>query len=86
MHSPAWAQQQERFQDFVAKYQDRPVVQLELGIGAANKLIKDPMMRTVAMHNNWSFITLNLPQEINILPLIQEQSLALLGDLKTTLA
>lgn len=85
MRSPQWQRQQSRFQDFVDRYRDRQLVQLELGIGAANQLIKTPMMRMVAMNVSWQYITMNLADEINIMPVIADRSIALAGDLKMTL-
>lgn len=86
MRSPEWEAQQRACQDFLQQYADRWLVQLELGIGAANQLIKAPLMQMVAVHPKWRYITLNLPDEINVLPVIQSQAIKLPGDLKQTLA
>lgn len=86
IQSPAWQKQQLACQQFLQKYSDRRLVQLELGIGAANQLIKQPLMQMVEAHPHWHYITLNLPKEINILDSINDRSLALAGDLKQTLA
>lgn len=86
MHSPEWEAQQQACQDFIQQNADRQLVQLELGIGAANQLIKAPLMRMVATHPQWRYVTLNLPNEISILPVIQPQAIGLAGDLKQTLA
>lgn len=85
MHDPEWQAQQARFNAFVQKYQDQPVIQLELGIGANNQMIKAPMMTLVAEHSNWQFVTLNMPDAINIAPEIQTRSWALPGDITQTL-
>ena len=61
------------------------MVQLELGIGAANQLIKAPLMRMVAMNPDWSYVTMNLANETNIMPVIADRSTALAGDLSETL-
>ena len=61
-------------------------MQLELGIGAANQLIKLPLMRMVAMNMDWSYITLNFAKEINVLPVIKDRAIAIEGDLAKTLA
>ena len=70
--------------EFVQTNKDKKVLQLELGIGARNQMIKAPLMESVAKYN-WQFLTLNLAKEINIAPDIQANSLALPGDIKTTL-
>ncbi|MCH3921577.1 hypothetical protein [Limosilactobacillus sp.] len=85
MQSPEWQAQQQACQDFLQRYADKNLVQLELGIGAANQLIKQPLMEMVAAHPRWHYLTLNLPTEINIPAGIADRSLALPGDLKKTL-
>lgn len=85
MHSPEWQQQQERYQKFIQEYSDKNVVQLELGIGSRNRLIKLPLMKMVESNPKWFFITLNLAQEINILNTINDRSIALKGDIRQTL-
>lgn len=85
MNTPEWKGQQERFQKFIKDYSDKNVVQLELGIGSRNTMIKLPLMRMVESNKNWSFITLNLQREINILPTIVDRSIAIPGDIKQTL-
>lgn len=85
MHTPQWQAQQDRFNAFVQKYQNQPVVQLELGIGANNQMIKAPMMALVAAHSKWQFVTLNMPDAINIAPEIQNRAQALPGDIAQTL-
>ena len=86
MQSPEWQAQQQACHDFLQRYADKNLVQLELGIGAANQLIKQPLMEMVAAHPRWHYLTLNLPAEINIPSSIADRSLALPGDLKETLA
>lgn len=85
MRSPQWHMQQAAFQAFVKQYRSKKLVQLELGIGAANQLIKAPLMRMVAMNPDWSYVTMNLASEINIMPVIADRSTALAGDLSETL-
>lgn len=86
MHTPQWQKQQERFQKFVDDYSSKNVVQLELGIGSRNRLIKLPMMKMVESNPNWFFITLNLQHEIYILKTINDRSIALPGDLNETIS
>lgn len=43
-------------------------------------------MQMVEAHPHWRYITLNLPQEINVRPAIKDQTVALAGDLTQTLA
>ena len=76
---------QQSFNDFIARYADRNVVILELGIGSRNTLIKQPLMRLTAQLPHCTYITLNLPQEINIPGEIESKSIAFPGDLSTTL-
>lgn len=82
--SPKWRVQQERCLAFIRRYSDSTVIQLELGIGARNQLIKAPLMNLVARCPNWRFITLNMPGEINILTTIADRALALPGDIGQT--
>ncbi len=79
------ADKQQSFNDFIVRYADRNVVILELGIGSRNTLIKQPLMRLTAQLPHCTYITLNLPQEINIPGEIESKSIALPGDLSTTL-
>lgn len=76
---------QQSFNDFIARYADRNVVIIELGIGSRNTLIKQPLMRLTAQLPQCTYITLNLPQEIYIPGEIASKSIALPGDLSTTL-
>lgn len=84
MKTPQWQAQEDNFLEFVQTNKDKKVLQLELGIGARNQMIKAPLMESVAKYN-WQFLTLNLAKEINIAPDILANSLALPGDIKTTL-
>lgn len=68
------------------KLRPKGVVQLELGIGANNQMLKAPMMEMVSQFPYWFFITMNLAKEINILPTIRKRSLALKGDIARNLA
>lgn len=86
MQSPEWQAQQQACQEFIQSNADRHLVQLELGIGAQNQLIKRPLMQMVEAHPKWHYITLNLPAEINVPVAIAGQSVALAGDLTQTLA
>lgn len=81
MRDAHWDKQQQAFQKFVESHANEQVVQIELGIGAANQLIKAPLMSMVAKNPKWSFLTINLPGQINIPEEIENQSLALTGDL-----
>lgn len=85
MRSPEWEAQKAAFQDFTERLRTKKVVQLELGIGAQNQLIKLPLMRMVAMNMSWTYLTLNLAQEINILPVIADRSVPIAGDLTANL-
>lgn len=76
---------QQSFNDFIARYANRNVVIIELGIGSRNTLIKQPLMRLTAQLPQCTYITLNLPQEIYIPGEIASKSIALPGDLSTTL-
>lgn len=75
----------ELFRRFIEKYQGSPLVVLELGIGSRNRLIKLPLMQFVAQHPNVRYITLNMPGEMNVPTEIQQQSVALAGDIAVTL-
>lgn len=83
MQTPEWQAQNERFQNFINQYEN--VVILELGIGAQNRMIKAPLMRLVAQQPAYRFITLNMPQEINVPADISDRSIALTGDIAATL-
>lgn len=75
----------ERLQWFLAQYESHNLVIVELGIGARNRLIKQPLMQFVAQHDNVRYITLNLENEINVPQNIELQSIALAGDIAVTL-
>nr|MCR5516857.1 NAD-dependent protein deacetylase, SIR2 family [Lachnospira sp.] len=59
---------------------------LELGIGRRNMLIKAPTMDMISKLNNWSYITFNMPEEINIANDIKDRSLAIKGDITNSLS
>ncbi|MBP7856828.1 MAG: hypothetical protein KAZ98_03020 [Prevotella sp.] len=80
-----WHRKNTLFQQFLAQYQDARLVVVELGIGSLNRLIKLPLMQFVAQHAHVRYITMNLPHEIYVPEDIQAQSIALAGDLATTL-
>lgn len=84
MNSKDWNQQQTRFVDFIQENKEKKVLQLELGIGSKNKMIKEPLMDIVSKNANWRYLTLNMPQEIYIDPRIEPKSLALPGNINTT--
>lgn len=81
MKSSIWQKQQERFEKFVADHKNDNVLQLELGIGARNQMIKGPLMKLVADNLQWRYLTMNMPQEINVLPEIEDRSTTLTGDI-----
>lgn len=70
---------------FIARYCDKRLVVLELGIGSHNRMIKEPLMQLVAQHPSTTYITLNLPHEIYIPTQIADRSVALAGDIAYTL-
>ena len=84
MQSPQWQKQKERFDQFINEYADKKVVQLELGIGSRNKLIKQPLMKVVSQLPSWNYVTLNMENEIMIAPEIKSRSIALPGNIETT--
>lgn len=84
MQSPQWQKQKERFDQFINEYADKKVVQLELGIGSRNKLIKQPLMKAISQLTSWNYVTLNMENEIMIAPEIKLRSIALPGDIETT--
>ena len=81
MHDAVWHKKHRSFQSFLQKYQDKNVVVLELGIGKRNQMIKAPLMQLVADNAGYSYITMNLPQEIFIPESIQTRSTALCGNI-----
>ena len=84
MQSPQWQKQKQRFDQFINEYADKKVVQLELGIGSRNKLIKQPLMKAISQLTSWNYVTLNMANEIMIAPEIKSRSIALSGDIETT--
>lgn len=81
MKSSTWEKQQERFEKFVADHKSDDVLQLELGIGARNQMIKGPLMKLVADNPEWQYLTMNMPQKINVLPDIEDRAATLTGDI-----
>lgn len=73
-------QQQQRFYNFIQKYNDKKIVVLELGIGWRNQLIKKPLMDYVANAPLATYITIN-KGEIYIPTTIKDKSYGLDGDL-----
>lgn len=84
--SASWKQQQSNFHSFLDQYANKKVVQLELGIGKQNQLIKDPLMNLVKQLPTWTYVTLNLEKELLVNPDIKDRSLALGGDITQSLA
>lgn len=82
--SQKWATKNKALNNFLKKYSEKKLLVLELGIGSQNTLIKVPIMQWIEEHPNSKYITLNLPQEINILEGIERQSLALAGPISDT--
>ena len=76
---------QQRFEDFLAKYHNKKLVVLELGIGWRNQLIKAPFMRLVEQEPNATYVTINLG-EIYIPDAIRKKSFGLDGSLDEQLA
>lgn len=70
---------------FLSRYTGKRLVVLELGIGSRNRIIKQPLMQLVKHEPNATYITLNLPHELYISEEIAGKSIALLGDIATTL-
>ncbi len=79
------ADKNKQFHDFLAKYQGKNLVVLELGIGMRNRMIKLPLMQLVAANPNMRYVTLNMPQELLIPQEIAAQSVGLAGDIAATL-
>lgn len=79
--SPAWRAEQQRFSAFVSRYQEQKILLFELGIGSRNQLIKAPTMEMAAEHPSWRFLTMNMPQEIRVLPALSGRAMALTGDI-----
>lgn len=84
--SASWTAQQNRFNDFLRRNADKKTVQLELGIGPANRLIKSQLMQIVSELPAWSFVTLNLHGQTAVQPNIRDKSVVLEGDVTSSLA
>lgn len=84
--SATWKKQEANYQAFMDEYANKKVVQLELGIGKNNRLLKAPLMQMVQQLPTWSYITLNMPDAIKISPAIKDRSVALTGDISASLA
>lgn len=84
-NSPNWKYQQANFQEFLKQYASRKVVQLELGIGKQNQLIKTPLMQIISQLPTWTYVTLNLPKELSVNPTIKERSVTIGGDITASL-
>ena len=84
-NSPDWKYQQQNYQEFMKKYAAKKVVQLELGIGKQNQMLKAPLMAIVSQLPTWSYVTLNLPNELMVNSAIKNRSVAIGGDITTNL-
>lgn len=82
---PVIMQQRQRFLEFIQKNATKKLVNIELGIGRNNNLIKAPLMQLVAEQPTYKYITLNLPAEINVSASIGERGIGLAGPLEKTL-
>lgn len=84
-NSPDWKYQQQNYQEFMKKYAAKKVVQLELGIGKQNQMLKAPLMAIVSQLPTWSYVTLNLPNELLVNSAIKNRSVTIGGDITTNL-
>lgn len=84
-NSAEWKYQQNNYQEFMKKYAGQKVVQLELGIGRQNQMLKAPLMAIVGQLPTWTYVTLNLPQELMVNSAIKQRSVAIGGDITTSL-
>lgn len=84
-NSPDWKYQQQNYQEFMKKYAAKKVVQLELGIGKQNQMLKAPLMAIVGQLPTWSYVTLNLPNKLMVNSAIKNRSVAIGGDITTNL-
>lgn len=75
---------EQKFRNFLHKYNGKNLVVLELGIGKRNQLIKGPLMRLVACEPQAVYITINLG-EVYIPENIKERSFGIDGDLAKVL-
>lgn len=82
---PVIMRQRQHFLEFIQKNATKKLVNIELGIGRNNNLIKAPLMQLVAEQPTYKYITLNLSAEINILASIGERGIGLAGPLEKTL-
>lgn len=73
------------FNQFLRQWTGKKLVILELGIGSRNRLIKLPLMQLTLKEPEAKYITLNLPHEIYIPEEISGKSIALPGDIASTL-
>lgn len=71
----------QKVSDYVEKHLNDNILYLELGIGARNQMIKAPLMKMVAEHPSWHYVTLNMPGEIYIPAQIADRSLAVPGNI-----
>lgn len=62
----SWQTSYQAYQDFIGKSHDKKLVLLELGVGAANQLIKAPFMNITRLEKNSTYITLNKGREVYI--------------------
>ncbi|WP_295747462.1 hypothetical protein [uncultured Limosilactobacillus sp.] len=85
-NSPDWKHQQANFEKFLNKYAAKKVVQLELGIGKQNQLIKAPLMQIIGQLPSWTYVTLNLPAELSANPTIKQRSVMVGGDITASLS
>lgn len=74
-----------RLRNFLARYHNRRLVLLELGVGRNNRLIKQPLMQWAASEPLATYITLNFASELYIPQTIASKSIGLEGDIANTL-
>lgn len=79
------ADKQPLFNSFLGKWSGKRLVILELGIGSRNRLIKLPLMQLTFKEPQATYITLNLAHEIYVPEEIASKSIALSGDIASTL-
>jgi NAD-dependent SIR2 family protein deacetylase len=80
-----WTAQRKRFNAFIQRNAERKTVQLELGIGKGNRLIKAQLMQIVSELPSWSYITLNRTGETAALPTIARKTAIVEGDITDSL-
>lgn len=71
--------------EFIRQHGQSAIVLLELGIGRHNRLIKQPLMQLAAQLPQATYITLNLENELYVPENIADKSIALAGNIATTL-